>query len=270
MALSAGSAEISAAMAGGSYQASAAISIAASVEDFVKRMYTVALNTPAEPEGLRDWTQRLQTHQVEGAGIAHGFIMSDEFINRGLSNDQYVDVLYWTFFDREADESRRNTWLSSLNMGNSRLYVLAGFVNSVEFDSLRGSYNIMRGNLDASGEITITPNIRNYVLRMYTKALGRDGEEAAVQDWSQRIASGTMSAEDVAKSFFFSEEYTSRGLNNEDYVETLYQTFMDRPSDEAGKADWVGKLNSGVSREEVLEGFSRSAEFAAILAGFGL
>lgn len=268
--LNTGTAEISATMANGFYKASASLSMAASVEEFVKRMYTVALNRPAEPEGLRDWTQRLQTFQVDGAGIAHGFIMSDEFTNRGLSNSEYVDVLYRTFFNREADEGGRNTWLSSLSMGNSRLYVLAGFVNSVEFDRLCGSYNIVRGNLDTSGEIAITPNIRDYVLRMYTKALGRDGEEAGVQDWSWRIASGTMSAEDVAKSFFFSEEYMNKGLNNEDFVETLYQTFMDRPSDEAGKTDWVGRLNNGISREEVLEGFSRSAEFSEILQGFGL
>lgn len=269
-ALNAGSAEISATMANGSYKASAPIRMAASVEDFVRRMYTVALNRPAEPEGLHDWTQRLQTFQTDGAGIAHGFIMSDEFANRGLSNSEYVDVLYRTFFDREADEGGRNTWLSCLSMGNSRLYVLAGFVNSAEFDGLCGSYNIVRGQLDASGEIAITPSIRDYVLRMYTKALGRDGEEAGVQDWSRRIASGTMSAEDVAKNFFLSEEFINKGLDNENYVETLYQTFMDRASDEAGKTDWVGRLNSGISREEVLEGFSRSSEFSEILKGFGL
>lgn len=269
-ALNPGTAEISATMANGFYKASASVSMAASVEDFVKRMYTVALNRPAEPEGLRDWTQKLQTFQVDGAGIAHGFIMSDEFTNRGLSDSEYVDVLYRTFFDREADEGGRSTWLSCLSMGNSRLYVLAGFVNSVEFDNLCGSYDIVRGTLDASGEIVISPNIRAYVLRMYTKALGRDGEEAGVQDWSRRIATGAMSAEDVAKSFFFSEEYMNKGLSNEDYVETLYQTFMDRASDEAGKADWVGRLNSGTSREDVLEGFSRSTEFANILASFGL
>jgi len=272
----AGTAEISAAMANGSYKASASVSTSASVnvnpsvEDFVRRMYTVALNRPAEPEGLRDWTQRLQTHQIDGAGIAHGFIMSDEFTNRGLSDSEYVDILYRTFFNRDADEGGRNTWLSSLGMGNSRLYVLAGFVNSIEFDNLCGSYGITRGTLDASGEVVISPNIRNYVLRLYTKALGRDGEEAGVQDWSRRIATGAMSAEDVAKSFFFSEEYLNKGLNNEDYVETLYQTFMNRASDEAGKSDWVGRLNSGASRQEVLEGFSRSAEFAEILKGFGL
>ncbi|MDE6675687.1 MAG: DUF4214 domain-containing protein [Acetatifactor sp.] len=37
-----------------------------------------------------------------------------------------------------------------------------------------------------------------------------------------------------------------------------------------GKSDWVGRLSAGASREEVLEGFSRSKEFAGILAGYGL
>jgi hypothetical protein len=79
-----------------------------------------------------------------------------------------------------------------------------------------------------------------------------------------------MSPEDVAKSFFQSVEFGNRNLSNADYVETLYQTFMDRASDEAGKADWVGRLNNGTDRNEVLEGFSRSQEFAAIMESFGL
>ncbi len=106
--------------------------------------------------------------------------------------------------------------------------------------------------------------------RCYTKVLGREGEKAGIEDWTNRIATGQMSAEDVAKSFFFSDEYINKKTNNETFVETLYQTFMDRASDPAGKSDWVGRLNRGTSRQEVLEGFSRSTEFAGILQSFGL
>lgn len=74
----------------------------------------------------------------------------------------------------------------------------------------------------------------------------------------------------VLKSFFFSDEFVAKGLSNEDYVETLYATFMDRASDADGKTMWVNLLNNGTTRTEVLEGFSRSAEFGTILESFGL
>ena len=240
------------------------------INAFVKRMYTVALGREAEGAGLEDWSGRLSNQKIDGAGIAQGFICSAEFTNRKLNNSDYVDVLYHTFFDREPDEGGKNYWLSQLNKGVSRTEVLAGFVNSNEFANLCDSFHIARGTMQADGSSIYRAGVRSYVLRMYTKALNRDGETVGVEDWTNRINTKAMSAEAVAKSFFNSEEFINRNLSNEDYVETLYQTFMDRASDPTGKADWVNKLNSGVSRKTVLEGFSRSTEFNNIMKSFGL
>jgi len=239
------------------------------VRAFVSRMYTVALNRAAEPQGLADWTNRLINHEVDGAGIAHGFILSDEFINRNLSNGDYVDVLYKTFLNRASDPAGKADWVSRLDAGASRKFILAGFVNSVEFDGLCTSYGIKRGTMDAQEGVTGT-GVRGFVERLYTKALGRAGEEEGINNWSNAISTGTISAEDAAKNFFFSEEFVNRNLNDADYVETLYQTFMDRASDAAGKASWLTLMQEGMSRNEVLEGFSQSKEFAAILESYGL
>jgi len=239
------------------------------VRSFVSRMYTVALGRDAEPQGLNDWTNRLLSYEVDGSGIANGFIMSDEFKNKNVSDEIYVDTLYRTFFDREADAGGRATWLEALANGNSRGHVLAGFVNSVEFDNLCGRFGIIRGTME-SNEKAIGPGVRQFVNRCYIKVLGREGEPAGVSDWTGRIARGEETPESTAKLFFFSEEYANKNTSNEDFVETLYQTFMDRASDPAGKSDWLGRLAAGTSREEVLEGFSRSEEFANILKSFGL
>ncbi|MBO5468839.1 MAG: DUF4214 domain-containing protein, partial [Lachnospiraceae bacterium] len=50
----------------------------------------------------------------------------------------------------------------------------------------------------------------------------------------------------------------------------LYRTFLGREYDQQGLDAWVAQLNRGVSRQEVLYGFSRSPEFARIMAQFGL
>lgn len=237
------------------------------VEAFVSRMYTVVLDREAEEGGLNNWTNWLLSHEVDGAGIAEGFILSNEFKVQQLSDSDYLDVLYSTFFDREADEDGKNTWISLLKQGASREYVLAGFVNSVEFDSLCTAYGIDRGTMKVTGTST---GIRGFVERMYTTALERDADVSGMNTWTAQITTGTMTAEQVAKSFFFADEFVNRGLSNEDYVETLYATFMDRESDVDGKTMWVNLLNNGMSRTEVLEGFSRSTEFTNILASFGL
>lgn len=240
------------------------------VREFVSRMYTVALGREAEKAGADHWSKQLLDHTNDGAGLARGFICSAEFINKKLDNEAYVNTLYRTFFDREPDEGGKANWLKALNSGVGRNAVLAGFVNSQEFANLCDKYGIARGTLEDNGSSIYNAGVRNYVLRMYTKCLNRDGETLGVEDWAHRINTRTMSAEAVAKSFFSSQEFINRKLSNEDYVETLYQTFMDRASDPSGKADWVNKLNAGVSRQTVLEGFSRSPEFGNIMKSYGL
>lgn len=240
------------------------------IEAFVRRMYNCALNREAETAGLQDWCNRLMSQQIDGAGISQGFIGSPEFQNRNLSDLEYLVVLYETFFNRWPDEEGLDYWINFLWFGGSRQEVLSGFVNSQEFSNLCDSYGIARGTMQADGSSIYRPGVRNYVLRMYTKALGRDGETPGVEDWTNRINTGAMSAETVAKSFFDSQEFQNRNLSNADYVEVLYQTFMDRASDASGKQYWIDKLNSGMSRTQVLEGFSRSVEFRQIMAQYGL
>lgn len=239
------------------------------VRSFVSRMYTVALGRDAEPQGLYDWTGRLLSYEKDGSGIAQGFILSDEFKNKKVSDEIYVDTLYRTFFDREPDAGGKATWLEALANGNSREFVLAGFVNSVEFDKLCGRFGIIRGTMEIN-EKAIGPGVRQFVNRCYVKVLEREGEPAGVSDWISWIARGEQTPESAAKEFFFSKEYTEKNTSDEVFVETLYQTFMDRASDPAGKSDWLGRLAAGTSREEVLEGFSHSEEFAEILESFGL
>ena len=177
-------------------------------------------------------------------------------------------MLYRTFFDRDPDAEGKNYWISLLNSGINRYFILSQFVNSQEFSEICSMYGINRGVMRSSA--VNEKGVRDYVLRMYTKALNRNGETVGVEDWTNRINTKIMSPETVAKSFFNSQEFINRNLNNADYVETLYQTFMDRESDASGKQYWIDQLNNGMSRQQVLEGFSRSVEFSEIMRKYGL
>ncbi len=117
------------------------------VRSFVKRMYTVVLNRRADAVGLNEWTQWLLDGTANGAQVADGFISSDEFVNRNLSNEKYVKVLYRAFFNREPDEGGFNVWMNELAKGTSCRDVMKGFVHSVEFSDLCAAYGIIRGEI---------------------------------------------------------------------------------------------------------------------------
>ena len=110
----------------------------------------------------------------------------------------------------------------------------------------------------------------DFVERCYTVTLGRGSDPDGFADWKDQLVTGKSVGAQVAYGFVFSKEYKNRNRTNEEYVTDLYKLFMDRDPDEAGFNDWVGKLNSGVSREEVYVGFVNSQEFYNICDSYGI
>ncbi|MCR4647990.1 MAG: DUF4214 domain-containing protein [Lachnospiraceae bacterium] len=116
------------------------------VRKFVERFYTIILERPADEAGLNDWTNRLISKQATGADVAAGFINSDEFQKKKMTDEEYVTKLYRAFFDREPDKEGYNNWLRELKNGKTRDDVLRGFINSPEFNNLCKKYGINTGS----------------------------------------------------------------------------------------------------------------------------
>ena len=240
------------------------------IRKFVSRMYTEVLNREAEAGGLEYWCLELSNQKQDGAALANGFINSEEFRNRNINDSDYLDILYATFFGRKADSDGKNYWLSEMRNGMSRNTVLAGFVNSKEFGAICESYGIARGTMENDGSSIYNAGVHDFVLRNYTKALGRDGEVEGVEYWSHLINTKQKSALDCAMDFFHSKEFMNKNLNDADYVEVLYETYFGRASDVSGKNYWLSMLAGGNSRDWVLSEFAHSPEFKNIMAQYGL
>ncbi len=116
------------------------------VRNFVGRFYTIILERPAEEAGLKDWTNKLLKKEATGAQVAAGFINSDEFQKKKMTDEEYVTKLYRAFFDREPDKGGYDGWLRELKNGKSRDEVLRGFIGSPEFNNLCKKYGINTGS----------------------------------------------------------------------------------------------------------------------------
>ena len=78
-------------------------------------------------------------------------------------------------------------------------------------------------------------------------------------------AAGGGSGEDAAgvTSFIGSQEFANRygaSPNNGALVDALYQNTLHRAGDAAGRAGWINALNGGLSRADLVVGFSESPE----------
>jgi hypothetical protein len=117
------------------------------VKAFVARFYQECLDRSPDNGGLNGWADKLASGAKTGANVAYGFVFSDEFKQKNVSNEEYITILYRVCFNREPDIGGYNCWLDHLNNGKSRKWVLARFIKSKEFKNLCAAYGIKPGSI---------------------------------------------------------------------------------------------------------------------------
>ena len=242
------------------------------VTAFVKRFYKVVLgrsqnDIDADVDGINYWVNKLKKGEDTGAKVAYGFVYSPEFQNKKTSNDEYVKVLYRSFFNRDPldpdhyDGDGYNYWMNKLNSGTDRIDVLAGFTNSNEFNALCVNYGINRGELNPDNYRTNNntnnesnnPNnahwnelkldssnvneekIEKFVSDLYVASLGRSGDAGGIEYWKGCIINGhddngiTYSVSTViSRGFFLSKEYQDMCKTDEEFTLDCYEAFFGR------------------------------------------
>ena len=131
------------------------------VTKFVVRCYRECLSRGAEEVGLNEWCTVLLMGKNSAKEVAYGFVFSDEFKSKNLSDSDYVKTLYRVFMGRDADAIGLNGWISALKSGQSRVSVLNDFGDSEEFQTLCNRYGIASGHGTFIGKEIV--HIENYL-----------------------------------------------------------------------------------------------------------
>jgi len=87
--------------------------------------------TPGQSE-LEGWCRAMAEQGVSGVTVAEGFLFSNEFTAKNLSDKEYVNVLYRTLLGRSVDPTGEASWTGSLADGSSRYEVFNGVAQSPE------------------------------------------------------------------------------------------------------------------------------------------
>jgi len=231
---------------------------ASAVEDFVTRFYELCLGRSPDQAGLDGWVSALLDGTQTGSDVAYGFVFSQEFLSKNTTDEEYLQVLYEAFFNRQPDAGGKQGWLDAMKGGASREDVLKGYIFAAEFNELCREYGIM-------------PNpVAAFVTRFYQLCLDRDPDAAGLEGWTNNLLNQTQTGADVAEGFIYSPEFTEKSTTNSEFLEILYEAFFDRDADPAGWDTWLEALNAGRDRSEVLNGFIYSQEFSELAQRFGI
>ena len=99
------------------------------------------------------------------------------------------------------------------------------------------------------------------IARLYRAYFLRAADTNGFLFWQSQRSAG-LSLSGVSNAFAASTEFqnTYGPLNNGAFVDLVYSNVLGRPADSGGRAYWISQLNAGVSRGQVMTGFSESAE----------
>ena len=156
-----------------------------------------------------------------------------------LSNQFFVSQLYLDLLNRQPEPNGLAFWVGNLNAGGVRKDVAYQFFASAEFQQTG-----------------------NFVLSVYIAVLGRDPDFGGWLFWLNNLNGGVPRAT-MVQQFINSPEFVLiyGSLNNTQFVQLVYQNVLGRPPDTAGLNFWVGSLNAGQTRGDMMLAFINSAEF---------
>jgi hypothetical protein len=116
------------------------------------------------------------------------------------------------------------------------------------------------------GELNSDPDsVGAQVMRIYDTVLGRAPDGIGLDFWVDQMEDHGATLSGVANAIASSPEFQSAtgGVSNAAFVDYVYQHALGRAPDGSGNAYWTGQLDQGLSRGEMLIGFSESAEHRA-------
>ncbi len=233
--------------------------VSSTVGALVYRIYRATLGRDPDTAGFVNWTQRLEDGTATRQEIVSGFVNSAEFDRvygpSAAIDGAFVTLLYSNVLDRGPDQDGLEGWLAQLAGGLSREDVVLGFAQSAEFiaNSNAEAYTYLK--MDAADGL-------DDVFRLYQTTLDRAPDLTGLQNWTHRLDEG-LELRSVVSGFVNSTEFQNiyGSLDNAGFVMQLYENVLGRVPDAAGLENWVSRLDSGISREEIVLGFSQSAEF---------
>ena len=155
----------------------------------------------------------------------------------------FVSQQYLDFWRRTPDSVSLNYWVSLLNTGEiTRAQVIQSLMNSAEFHDHFGP-----------------------LVRLYTAYFLRTPDYGGLMYWFNTMYPGSGSGSSLAQvsdAFAQSTEFMNRygALNNAGFVTRVYQNVLGRNPEANGFAYWLAQLNGGMSRGQLMIGFSESVE----------
>lgn len=204
-------------------------------------------------------------------------------LNSALKDEDNNQLVHIYTFDNQSIDKGVKVMMSDSNTGYScTQYGKLNGVFRIDMPPFKGTYQL-KVKLDEGAPFEIVDEysldvydgadlnlIQAFVRGLYTKCLEREAEKGGVNYWATELAKKTQNAASVLEKFICSDEYKKKNATDNQYVKMLYAVCMNRTASEKEVNYWVGQLQNGTSRRNVLADFVGCKEFTGICSQYGI
>ena len=216
-------------------------------QEYVIAVYHDVLDRAPDPGGLVYWAGQLDGGMAVSS-VAEAIAHSDEYYAHFVIEPDYLKLL-----GRAADEAGVTYWTQKLQSGLTDQQLEAAFAASDEFYAQAGEKYDATGDADDTTIADLDHNA-DWIDAIYTLLLGRTADSSGETHWVDQLNAG-MSRGQVALLIANSAENNSQIINGD------YQHYLGRPADSAGLGYWLSQFADGETNEDVIAGFTGSAEY---------
>lgn len=230
----------------------------------------IAGRTIGGPAGFSDEVVGLHTQLMNSPGHRANLLnASYEYIGIGIEVGEYNGAT-WAFVTQNFGWTSGSVDLDvGLDVGNVALDPGLGGANVVFGNATPDALRTNGGNDILSGEAfnSVFDPAAFQIFRLYQATLDRAPDVPGLVAWANALTNG-VSVQQVVGGFVGSAEFQAKygATDNGQFVTLLYENVLTRAPDPGGYATWLNALNNGMSREQVVVGFSDSAEFIDMTA----
>ena len=226
---------------------------------FVGNLYKNILNRSGSSSEIAYYVGLLNKNTT-AAKVISGFVESSEYQKKYPGDRQYVIDMYETLLKRTPSAKEITSWTSRMNVGQTYRIVLAGLINSGEFQNICAKDGITAGSYTSPKAVDQNLKITTFVSGLYTKALGRKADVQGLEDWTGKLLKGMTGAK-LIDNVINSAEYENRKLSTEKYIKNLYEVLLSRGASDKEVNYWKEHLSAGQTRKAILMGLVNSKEF---------
>ncbi|WP_299414845.1 DUF4214 domain-containing protein [uncultured Sulfitobacter sp.] len=111
-------------------------------------------------------------------------------------------------------------------------------------------------------QIATVSDLAGQIFRLYQATLNRLPDTQGHAGWTAQLFEQSQDLLEITNGFVGSREFQNvyGALDDTNFISLLYNNVLDRAPDDAGLAQWKENIDRGLSRAEVVLGFSESAE----------